>query len=468
MTTAVPSAGPVVSGTRLRLNEIATGRLLDWRPDAVTFLTAYLFLLFALPANLVIPTLGAAGRPADLLGLLGAGWWVLHGVVPGGHPRGAAPLRFVLMVRLGTILLSIAFGLERVLADGERLAVDRFLLATIAAMGVSLVAADGIRDRESLDRILRRTTYVGAFVAFVAFFQFMFSFDLTTHMKLPGLDFNADQYAIQTRGAFNRVGGTANHAIEFVVVIGMLLPLATHFVLFAPTKASFQKAAVILAIIASGIPFSVSRAGIVAFVMGMGTLSLVWNLRLRINAAVVTFLGMSVVYVSVPGLSGTIKNLFVFAGKDTSISARTDDYPIVYEMISERPWFGRGAGTWLVDVYFTLDNQILATLAQVGYIGLVAVLLVYGAAFAMARDTRYHAEKAQDRETRHLAQALAAMVIVSLATTVTFDSFGFPMHTGFVYLVYGFAAALWRIERNKRLGRDGETWEPSGFDRQER
>ncbi|NNE72101.1 MAG: hypothetical protein HKN26_00390, partial [Acidimicrobiales bacterium] len=62
-------------GRSTRLSEVENG-LLTWRPDAVTFLTAYLYLLFVLPSNLVVPTLGAAGRPADLLGLAGLGWYI--------------------------------------------------------------------------------------------------------------------------------------------------------------------------------------------------------------------------------------------------------------------------------------------------------------------------------------------------------------------------------------------------------
>ncbi|NNE73862.1 MAG: O-antigen ligase family protein, partial [Acidimicrobiales bacterium] len=405
------------------------------------------------------------------------GWYILHGIVPGAHRRGASPLRFALGARLATVLLSLGFGLQRALIDGESLAADRFLLATLATMGVALIAADGISSRERLDDLGKRMTYGAAFVALVAFFQFIVNVDLTRAMELPGLDFNAAQYAIQTRGDFNRVAGTASHAIEFAVVIGMMLPIAAHYAIHARTRNEAQFRWAILALIATGVPFSVSRAGIVAFGIAMITLAMVWDGRRKLNALVAMFLGVCVMFATVPGLFGTIKNLFLFAGQDTSISARTEDYSVVGAMIAERPWFGRGAGTWIVEgstqaglsgtqQYFTLDNEILGTTVQTGYVGLTAVLILYITGFALARDARH---RAQDYETKHLAQALAAITTVSLATTVTFDSFGFPMHSGLVYLGFGVSAALWRLERDKQRARDigpvavPDTREPAGL-----
>ncbi|MDH4169630.1 MAG: O-antigen ligase family protein [Acidimicrobiia bacterium] len=440
-------------------------RLVDWRPDAVSALTLYVILLFCLPARLVVPALGAAGRPADLFGLVLMCWWILYGLVPGGFPRKASPLAIALWVRLAVILLSFVFGMNRDLLPGEALAADRFLIATLAFMGVALVAADGIRTRDQLDRLLQRMTYAGGFVALVALFQFNFNWDATRLFEIPGLDYNTDQYGIQQRWAFRRVAGTANHAIEFAVITGMMLPLAIHYAFHAEKGRVQQRKWMLVGLIATGVPFSVSRAGVLAVTVALATLAMAWPTRQRVNGIIVSLLGACAIFVAVPGIVGTMIDLFQRSGKDTSIKARTDDYPIVYEYIRERPWFGRGPGTWIVDQYFTLDNEILGTLVQTGYIGLITTLAVWIVGFALPRDVRH---RATDEVTKHLAQALAAVVVVSLVTTVTFDSFAFPIHTGFLMLALGAGSALWTMDRrdrqrsDQRVGSIPEVGQPTG------
>ncbi|MGI9603340.1 MAG: O-antigen ligase family protein [Acidimicrobiales bacterium] len=433
--------------TALRHPRSAQTRLVGWRPDAVSALTLYVILLFVLPARLVVPAMGAAGRPADLFGLVLLGWWILSGLTPGGFPRKASPLTVALWARFGIILLSLVFGMNRELLPGEALAADRFVLSTLGFMGVALVAADGIRTRAQLDKLLQRMTYAGGFIALVALFQFNFNLDATRLFQIPGLDFNTDQYGIQQRWAFRRVAGTANHAIEFAVVTGMMLPLAIHYAMHAEKGKVQQRKWALVALIATGIPFSVSRAGVLAVTVALLTLAMAWPTRRRVNGLFISILGLCALFVVVPGIVGTIIDLFQRAGNDSSISARTDDYPLVYEYIRAQPWLGRGAGTWIVDQYFTLDNEILGTLVQTGYLGLITTVAVWVVGFALPRDVRHHSD---DDETRHLAQAIAAVVVVSLVTTVTFDSFAFPIHTGFLMLALGAGSALWSIERRER------------------
>ncbi|MDH3704737.1 MAG: O-antigen ligase family protein [Acidimicrobiia bacterium] len=422
-------------------------RLTGWRPDAVSVLTVYAVLLFCLPARLVVPSMGAAGRPADLFGLVLLAWWVLYGLVPGGFPRKASPLTVVLWARFAVILLSLVFGMNRELLPGEAASADRYVLATLGFMGVALVAADGIRTRAHLDRLLIRLTWASGFVAVVGMLQFLANWDATRLFEIPGLEFNHDQYGIQQRWAFRRVAGTANHAIEFAVITGMMLPVAIHYAMFAEPGKQQRNRWILTGLIATGIPFSVSRAGVLAVTVALLTLAMAWPARRRLNGAVVAVLAACVIFVAVPGIVGTIIDLFTRAGNDTSISARTDDYPLVYEYIRENPWFGRGAGTWIVDQYFTLDNEILGTLVQTGYIGLITTLAVWGVGFALPRDVRHRTD---DDETQNLAQAIASVVMVSLVTTITFDSLGFPIHTGLLMLALGGGSALWTMERRRR------------------
>ena len=82
-----------------------------------------------------------------------------------------------------------------------------------------------------------------------------------------------------------------------------------------------------------------------------------------------------------PGILGTLKNLFLGLSSDPSVQSRTEDYAVVGRFISERPWFGRGCGTFLPTKYIILDNQFfLGVIMQMGFVRLavVAILLLTG------------------------------------------------------------------------------------------
>lgn len=81
----------------------------------------------------------------------------------------------------------------------------------------------------------------------------------------------------------------------------------------------------------------------------------------------------------IPGLIGTITNLFAtfFAGSDSSTQARTVKYSAIVPYLKEHPWFGRGFGTFTPDLYFFTDNQYMLTLAEMGIVGLVALLALF-------------------------------------------------------------------------------------------
>ena len=44
--------------------------------DGATLLVIWTLLLILVPANLVVAPLGAAGSPAELLGLVAGAWWL--------------------------------------------------------------------------------------------------------------------------------------------------------------------------------------------------------------------------------------------------------------------------------------------------------------------------------------------------------------------------------------------------------
>lgn len=415
----------------------------SWQADAVTVLTWFAVLLVVLPARLVVPGLGGAGRPAVIVGVLAAGWWMVGRLLPspGGRSRRGNIARQVLWLYLVAFAVAYALGYARGLPGDEASATDRALIVTVAMAGVALLALDGIMDRKRLDVLLQRLTVAGAIMAAVGIFQFATGVDLASKIRVPGLVLNRDLYGISQRGGpgFRRIAGTAGHPIEFGVVAAMLVPLAIHYAIFATSRVERQWRWIVVAALALAVPLSISRSGSIALAVALLTMVLVWTRPQRRRALVAIVVSTVLLRSAIPGLLGTIRSLFKNARTDPSITGRTADYEDAFGYVAQRPWFGRGPRTFLPEKYIVLDNQYLNTLITMGYVGLASLVLLFVGAFMAGRQVY---RRAADEETRHLGQALAAAFLAAALTSFTFDSLAFAMFSGVLFLLLGAAGAL--------------------------
>ena len=149
-------------------------------------------------------------------------------------------------------------------------------------------------------------------------------------------------------------------------------------------------------------------------------------------------------WATVHGLVGTLRNLFVAIGSDSSSASRTKAYAAAGSYITQHPWFGRGLGTFLPATYFYIDNQYLTSLIETGIIGLGALLTLFISGWLIARSAR---RATSDPEERHLAQCLAACVVVAMLSFSTYDALSFTMATGITFLLLGCTGACWRLLR---------------------
>lgn len=410
--------------------------------DAVTLLTLYVALLFALPSRLVVGPLGASGTPANLIGIVALGWWAVARMVPGlGVARGFQPVRIVLLLFGMAFTVSYAMAYLYLPAPIEISAANR-AVATVAAMGgVALLAADGIASRERLDILLRRLVAAATLMAAIGILQFFTGRDIAALFQVPGLTPNYSFGDVSSRSIFNRVQATAIHPIEFGVVLALVFPIALHFAMSA-RRGRRGWPILCTVVIAFALPSSVSRSAIVALAAIVIMLFLNWNWKQRRQALTIGVLFIGMVRVLVPGLVGTIRSLFTNLFNDPSTTGRTDDYAIVGDYISRAPYFGRGMFTFIPDRYTTLDNQMLLTVIEMGFVGLAALLLLYLVGVFLGRGAR---RRSVDPETRQLGQALSASMVALLVTALTFDQLSFPMATGVLFLLLGCSGALWRL-----------------------
>jgi len=143
-----------------------------------------------------------------------------------------------------------------------------------------------------------------------------------------------------------------------------------------------------------------------------------------------------------PSLASTLITMFETLGNDESITSRTDRYDMVYDYFMERPWLGRGSGTWVSPQYQYLDNQWLSMALTNGIIGVMVLLAVHVTAIVLATIAM---RRAQTTAEKHIAAGLVSTQLVAIAVGATFDSLSFTTCAVMVMLLAGLCGAVWRL-----------------------
>jgi polysaccharide biosynthesis protein PslJ len=414
----------------------------EW--DVTAVLTVFLVTLMAVNARWIVPGAGAIGTPAMVVAFLTAWWWWMARMIPSSDmDRGPSPIRVALFGYMWYLALSWALARLGPLTEIEVNGSNTALLLAFGMTGVALLIMDGVSDRSRLETLLRRTVWGGAAFSVVGILQFGLGLDLVALVSFPGLVRNDDAVqAIALRSGLLRAEGTALHSIEFGVVLAMLLPLALYFATRVSDRRTRRQFAVMSAIIAAGIPLSVSRSGLLAGAAALLVGSIAWTWRERFVGFVAAAGGMIAMGIVVPGLIGTFRALIFGASQDTSITARLERIPLVEERFSQAPWFGSGIGTFSPVEDFLLDNQYFGTLLDTGLIGLVVVFaLIAVAILCCLRVLR----SSPDEDTRYLASAIMGGIVVLPISMATFDAFFYRIFMGLAFLLIGAAGALWRM-----------------------
>ncbi|WP_328414041.1 O-antigen ligase family protein [Micromonospora sp. NBC_00389] len=408
------------------------------------------FLLYCLPATLIVPEMTFAGRPALLVAFALACWWSLTRL----HPRlvmpGPQPMRWAAFAYLISFLLSYLAGKMRGLPQLEANGQDFAMIVMVEFLGVVLIAADGVPNWQRLAGVLKIFIWSAGFAAVVGLLQSATAFDITRYMTLPGLRFHGEaaDFAARGDGGLFRVASTTAHYIEFSTVMAVAVPFAIHFARFAPSRSARIASGLIALLMVAVIPMTVSRTGVLALTATIAVVFIAaWNWRTRYHVLVFGAVTVGVLMVVRPGLLGTMKSLFVSAPDDPSILGRTQDYEYVAYWFTQRPWLGRGPGTLIPDLYLILDNQWLGTLVTGGIVGVVAFagLHITGitlASIAMRRSTR--------SEERDLCAALIAAQVTSILVAATFDSLAFTTFSFTLALTCGLSGAAWRLTHPHR------------------
>ena len=406
-------------------------------------LTAYLVLLFAVPSALTVPALGGAGSPARIVGVLLMGWWAYDHIQRRRRGRNAVQGAYFLF--LAAVLISYVASCIRAIPTEEVSTATLGLVLVVSFGGSLLVASNGLTSAEAVATMLRRTVLAGSAVAAFACFQVFTHREWADLIHLPGLSANTPIYQLGSRDGLPRPNGTATHPIELGMVLTMLLPIAVNLAITDRHRSVVRRLAPVVVILAA-IFLSISRSAMIGAVVGMVVIAVRWSPEVRRRALLAAPVFGFAVFVTVPGLLGTIGHLFTGAGSDNSVRSRTDSYALAWSFIREAPFFGRGLSTFLPE-YRILDNQWLGLLIEIGVVGTLC--------FAGLILTAMHAAESARRARLgpggdQLAQAVKASVAVGATCLLFFDGFSFPVGSGLLFLMLGVAGALGRLAATAR------------------
>lgn len=425
-----------------------------WIPrnaDGATIACFFVVALFATPAGLVISGIPLSLAPADVIALSMALWWLCaHFTTTLGAEKGRLAVRTALFCYAIALLATYGYATYGYLPPDELSIADHAAVLVVVHLGVALVMCDGVTGADRLNFVLKAVVVMGAVVAIIGALQFLLDFDLTKYLEPPGLRAGLDLGISGDRSDFRRVAATTAHPIEFGVLCAMVLPLATHYGLAARRNGQPSLRWWLCGgCIAAGLLFSVSRSAVLGLTGAALVLFFGWRGRRRLYALVVTAGFLLLTKLMVPGLIGTFYGLFADVGSDPSVQYRTHDYAIAATEIANKPWLGRGLGTWYAPKHQVFDNQYLLTLVETGVIGLVAFVAVFLCAVGAALRARY---LSLDPELKDLGLTLAACLVVPLIGSATFDFLSFHTATGLAFLLVGAAGSLLRTALRERSG----------------
>lgn len=347
-------------------------------------------------------------------------------------------MRWAIAAFLLSVAISYVWAMARPLPADEVSPADSGLLRVVSLCGIALVANDGIRSLERMRQLVRFVVAAAAAVSALSILQVATGRLWVDRIAVPGLVHTAVM-DLGDRAGLIRPSGTASHPLEFASVLAMTFPLA---IMYVKGKGRLRPLyAVLLSCLFLGVLLSLSRTAILCLAIGLvfilPTLPRSWRIAGGIGAVALT----GVLYVTVPGIVGTLRGMFLGISGDPSVQSRTDSYALVAEFIGRSPIVGRGLGTFLPK-YWILDNMYLQILIELGMVGLLALLAVFVSAIVCALSARRSTWASADKD---LATGVAAGVSAGAVSLAFFDTFAFPQSAFVLFLLVGMAGAYRRL-----------------------
>ncbi|MHC3000549.1 O-antigen ligase family protein [Microbacterium sp. HJ5] len=413
---------------------------LPW--DAARLVIVYVVLLYAVPSNVTISSMGALGRPHFLWGLAMFAFWAVSRLQWRSVDVVSTwqPVRVAFVVFFVIALVSFAEAMLRGQPGDQVSQLITSMLRLLSWAGVLLVIIDGVRTMRDVSRIIRVVAIGAALLALLALLQ---SFTGQSYVdfwgSIPGLA--TGDGGIAERAGRIRPAATATHPLEFGTILNAALPLCVAGALsqgFGRGRARssvawWWGASALLTVVAL---MSVSRSSIIGLAVAVVLIVPAMPRRTRLLVVLGGFAVIAVMVALTPGLVGT--TLSLFTSTDGSTLSRTGALERLPGFVSASPLIGIGFGTFLPR-YYVFDNGWAGLAIELGILGVVAFAGLIGAAVWSAWQARRRSESPLVGLTGH---AVAASVITAAVVLAFFDGLAFPMSGGFLFVMMGLCAAI--------------------------
>jgi hypothetical protein len=427
-------------GVLALLGIVAVG-LVMMRIRIAQALVVFGLCLFLVPSRFTVSDM-AVTLPM-LVGLVVTGMAVFAYVLPSGEvPSGRSPVvPAALTFFIATLVLFAATSLDAV-GGPDVGAKNRTLASALVLSGVAIAAAQFLRSRREINLVIGAIVIGGGVLGLIGLIQYTTNFDITPWVHPPGFSVRADAAFIYDREGVSRVAATARHPIEFGLACAVALPLALHLSAYGRTAAARLGARAAGLLIAAGIALSLARSALLAIAVAAIVFVPTWAPQRRWKVVGATALLVLVLASFVPNVTNTIEDLVQGRAGQASNETRSQTSDEAFELMADKPLFGRGYGSVAREIDQPLDNQYLTSGVEGGAVALGAVaLIIFSGMLASWRARRW----AEDPAGRDLALSLLAAIVAFAIGGIALTTFVYPMIAGLGFLCIGCAGALARL-----------------------
>jgi polysaccharide biosynthesis protein PslJ len=381
--------------------------------------------------------------------------WLLSLLVDPAVRWRATPFDRPLLLLLACILLSEVTNPGRVNSYGSFVA--KTLTFFLSFVLVYFVIATQLRQRRSIDFLLRFLTVGGAVIGALGLVERRTHFNVFNHLHsfLPFLHYEPQigtSIASLTRSGNLRVLGPAEHPIALGAMLVMIVPIAVYLTRTQGRRWLIPTVLLLVGALATG-----SRTA-VSMLLAEFVLFLIVKPRETRRLLPLAIPAVVVIHVLAPGALGGFKSaLFPKGGliaEQTRLAANANPQlaggrirqirPMVSEA-SRHPFFGEGLGTRITG--FTvkernapiLDDQWLNNLLDVGYIGFALWIWLFVRSIRML--LRGGRDSGDDGD-EWLYYGLGASLLSFAIGMLTFDAFSFTQVYFVFWIVLGLSSAL--------------------------
>lgn len=238
-----------------------------------------------------------------------------------------------------------------------------------------------------------------------------------------------------------RITSSADHPVNLAALLSMFLALAFFF--FNKSKNVLQKAwyGISLGVILIGSIFTVSATAIVGLIVILISQIFVNPRRGLVVVLVVILFALAsnmFFHNDYAQLTDRMSYNWLTQNEVGNPNGRLADYPRVWKEFLDRPFFGRGFGTFDPEKHFYIDNQYLGFMVETGIVGTLCFLWLF---YALVKKLKGVISKSTG-DKAGLAGALLSSILVFIIVCTIFDTFGFKQVSYSFFILAAFGSVL--------------------------